>query len=91
MPTQRSPLVNHPAKFWNPTWPRGTLQFDGDVVIDLHTRSAGVLLNELLHSRRTPPLRVLRTVVSGAVLRVVGGDGTGDERCLGVPAGMVGS
>jgi hypothetical protein len=53
-------------------------------VIDLHTRGAGVLVNELLHSRRTAPLRVLRTVVSGAVLRVVRGDGTGDEMCLGL-------
>ena len=50
-----------------------------------------VLLSELLHSRRTPPLQVLRTVVSGAVLRVVWGDGTGDEMCLGVLAATAGS
>ena len=50
-----------------------------------------MLLNELLPSRRTPPLRVLRTGVSGAALRVVRGAGAGEERCLGLLTATAGS
>ena len=50
-----------------------------------------MLLNELLHSRRTPPSRVLRTVVSGPRYAWFGADGTGDGMCLGLLTATAGS
>ena len=61
-PTSTRPIAAHGAQYGSSTDLRSAARLMGYQASTMLT----MLLNELLHSRRTPPLRVLRTVVSGA-------------------------